>query len=63
MEGDFGGAGSQKCAQRDLARAQVVLHQTGAEGYRIFVRSSFADYPARWLLGAVIEYLAVIGGH
>lgn len=55
--------GPGHCAQTDLARAQVVLHQTGTETYRIFVRSSFADYLARWLLDAMIEYLAVTGGH
>lgn len=43
-------------AQTDLARAQVTLHQTEPETYRIFVRSSFADHLARWLLDAMIEY-------
>lgn len=48
--------GPGRCAQTDLARAQVTLHQTGPETYRILVRSSFADYLARWLLDAMVEY-------
>ncbi|RSM50455.1 sarcosine oxidase subunit gamma [Actinoplanes sp. ATCC 53533] len=34
----------------------VVLWQTGAAGYRLLPRSSFADYLARWLLDAMTEY-------
>jgi sarcosine oxidase subunit gamma len=55
--------GPGRCASTDLARTQVTLQQTGPETYRIFVRSSFADYLVRWLLDAMIEYLAVTGGH
>jgi sarcosine oxidase subunit gamma len=55
--------GPGRCARTDLARAQVTLHQSGPETYRILVRCSFADYLARWLLDAMIEYLAVIPEH
>ena len=34
----------------------VLLWQTGAAGYRLVPRSSFADYLARWLLDAMTEY-------
>lgn len=46
------------CAQTTLAKAQVVIHQTGEQEYRIMVRASFADYLARWLLDAMTEYVA-----
>jgi sarcosine oxidase gamma subunit len=35
----------------------VLLHQVGAERYHVFVRSSFADYLAEWLLDAMTEYV------
>lgn len=44
------------CAQTTLAKAQVILHQTGPDSYRILVRASYADYLARWLLDAMTEY-------
>lgn len=41
------------CAQTLLARANVLLHQTGdAPRYRIWVRPSFAPYLAAWLTDA-----------
>jgi sarcosine oxidase subunit gamma len=47
-----------RCAQTMLARAQVVLVPRTAEepAYWVFVRASFADYLAEWLLDAAIEY-------
>jgi sarcosine oxidase subunit gamma len=55
--------GPGSCAQTMLAKAQVVLHQTGVEPtYRILVRASFADYLVRWLLDAMTEYVAATGG-
>jgi sarcosine oxidase subunit gamma len=49
--------GPGRCAQTQVAQAQVVLHQTDADEYRIFVRTSYADYLTRWLLDAMTEYL------
>ncbi|GAA4558964.1 sarcosine oxidase subunit gamma [Planotetraspora kaengkrachanensis] len=49
--------GPGRCAQTMLARALVVLAATGEEGFRVFVRSSFAGYLADWLLDAAGEYL------
>ena len=41
------------CAQTLLARANVLLHQTGDEPrYRIWIRPSFARYLAAWLTDA-----------
>lgn len=55
--------GPGSCVQTALAKAQVILHQTGAgpsraATYRVFVRASYADYLARWLLDATVEYVA-----
>jgi sarcosine oxidase subunit gamma len=51
------------CAQTMLAKAQVVLHQTGPEPtYRILVRASFADYLGLWLLDAMTEYVSETAG-
>ena len=45
------------CVQTALARANVILHQTGdAPAYEITVRNSFAHYLASWLLDAIAEY-------
>lgn len=44
-----------RCAQTMLARAQVVLNRQDG-GFAVAVRASFADYLARWLLDAMIEY-------
>jgi len=51
------------CAQTNLAKAQVMLHQTAtgpgrAATYRVFVRASYADYLARWLVDAAVEYVS-----
>lgn len=49
--------GADRCAQTTLAKAQVVLqHLPTADTYRVYVRASFADYLARWLLDASVEY-------
>lgn len=55
--------GPGSCVQTTLAKAQVIMHQTGAgpsraAAYRVFVRASYADYLARWLLDATVEYVA-----
>ena len=39
-----------------LARVPVLLWQTGEESYRLLPRSSFADYVARWVLDAMVEF-------
>ncbi|HEX6446721.1 MAG TPA: sarcosine oxidase subunit gamma family protein [Streptosporangiales bacterium] len=50
--------GPGRCAQTTLAKAQVVLHQCDeTPTFRVFVRASFADYLARWLLDAATEYV------
>jgi sarcosine oxidase subunit gamma len=54
--------GPGSCAQTMLAKAQVVLHQTEPETYRILVRGSFADYLVRWLLDAMTEYVSHTAG-
>lgn len=41
-----------------LGRVQVLLWQTADQVYRILPRASFADYTARWLLDAMMEYAA-----
>ena len=47
--------GPGRCAQTALARAQVILEARG-DGFRIYVRGSFATYLATWLLDAMAEY-------
>ncbi|MGI5160619.1 sarcosine oxidase subunit gamma [Microbispora sp. CA-102843] len=49
--------GPGRCAQTMLARAGVVL-VAGEDGFRVLVRSSFAEYVAAWLLDASVEYVA-----
>ncbi|MFF3443753.1 sarcosine oxidase subunit gamma [Streptosporangium sp. NPDC002721] len=49
--------GPGRCAQTMLARAQVILAARDEDGFHVFVRSSFADYLAAWLLDAAGEYL------
>jgi sarcosine oxidase, subunit gamma len=52
--------GVGRCAQTLLARAQVVLvPRTEEPAYRVFVRASFAEYVAEWLLDAAAEYRGV----
>ena len=46
-----------QCAQSTLARAQVILLARSDEpAYWVFVRASFAEYLAEWLLDAAAEY-------
>jgi sarcosine oxidase subunit gamma len=46
-----------RCAQTNLARTQVVLLPRDRESaYWVFVRSSFAEYLAEWLIDAAAEY-------
>lgn len=40
----------------NLGRVPVILHQIGADAYRIFPRSSFADHLGRWLIDAMAEF-------
>jgi sarcosine oxidase subunit gamma len=42
-----------RCAQTLLAKAQVILHRTEHETFRIFVRPSFAPYLRAWLEDAL----------
>jgi len=51
--------GPGRCAQTNVARAQVVLvarDQPGS-GFWVLVRSSFAGYFTDWLLDAAVEYV------
>jgi sarcosine oxidase subunit gamma len=42
--------GPGQCAQTGMSKANVLLHQTGAEPtYEIYVLKSFADYLWRWM--------------
>ena len=45
--------GPGRCAQTLLARAQVILHCTGEDTFRILVRPSFAPYLRAWLADAI----------
>jgi sarcosine oxidase subunit gamma len=38
-----------RCAQTLLAKAQVILHRTDEQTFRIFVRPSFAPYLREWI--------------
>ena len=38
-----------RCAQTLVAQAQVILHRTGDETFRLLVRPSFAPYLRAWL--------------
>jgi heterotetrameric sarcosine oxidase gamma subunit len=44
-----------------VAQAQVVLHRTAAETYRLLVRASFAGYLTDWLLDAMVEHGEGVG--
>ena len=52
------------CAQSALAKAIIILHQTGdAPAYDIYIERSMADYIWTWLEDAAEEYgLAVVKG-
>ena len=42
-----------RCAQTLLAKAQVILHHTDEETFRVFVRPSFAPYLRAWIEDAI----------
>jgi sarcosine oxidase subunit gamma len=42
-----------RCAQTLLARAQVILHRTDEETFRVLVRPSFAPYVRVWIEDAL----------
>jgi len=42
-----------RCAQTLLAKAQVILHRTDGETFRVFVRPSFAPYLRAWIEDAL----------
>ena len=48
--------GSGRAVSTTLARVPVLLWQTGETSYRLLPRSSFADYVARWVLDAMVEF-------
>jgi sarcosine oxidase subunit gamma len=48
--------GPDHAVSTTLARVPVLLWQTGEDTYRLLPRSSFADYVARWLLDAMMEF-------
>lgn len=51
-----------QCAQSLLARAQVILQCVAAQPvFRLYVRRSFAEYLAAWLLDAASETRASLG--
>lgn len=59
----FGGAGH--CAQTNLAKATVVIHQTADDetvgpAFDVYVPRSFAGYLFRWLEDAAREYGVVV---
>ncbi|MCF3940829.1 sarcosine oxidase subunit gamma [Gordonia tangerina] len=51
------GFGDDDVVQTQLAQAGVIMHRVPG-GFAIFVRSSFADYLAGWLVDAATEYVA-----
>ncbi|MEV6243411.1 sarcosine oxidase subunit gamma family protein [Lentzea sp. NPDC051838] len=48
--------GPGQAVQTTVGPVPVLLWQVGDETYRLFPRSSFADYLARWLIDAMSEY-------
>jgi len=54
--------GPGRAVSTTLARVPVVLWQTGETSYRLLPRASFADYVARWLLDAMVEFNAEFRG-
>ncbi len=53
---DLDAIGVGGSAQSLLGQAQVVLHRTEPDTYRVLVSASFARYLADWLLDAMVEY-------
>ena len=54
--------GPGRAVSTTLARVPVVLWQTGETSYRLLPRASFADYVARWLLDAMVEFTVELRG-
>ena len=48
--------GPGRAVSTTLARVPVLVWQSGQSSYRLLPRSSFADYVARWLLDAMLEF-------
>ncbi|HEX8870193.1 MAG TPA: sarcosine oxidase subunit gamma family protein, partial [Lentzea sp.] len=48
--------GPGQAVQTTVGPVPVLLWQVDGETYRLFPRSSFADYLARWLIDAMTEY-------
>ena len=46
--------------QTNLAKAQITLHQSNKNEYKIFVRRSFTEYLWTWLEDASLEYRSTI---
>ncbi len=51
--------GPGQCAQTTLARAPVILLPRAENAYWVFVRASFAEYCAEFLLDAMTEYRTI----
>jgi sarcosine oxidase subunit gamma len=47
-----------RCAQTLLAKSQVLVQCVAGDVFRLFVRNSFADYLAEWLVDAAAECAA-----
>ena len=47
--------GSGRCAQTLLAKAQVILERRDESAFQLYVRTSFANYVASWLLDAAAD--------
>ena len=54
--------GPGRAVSTTLARVPVLLWQTGESSYQLLPRSSFADYVARWLLDAMLEFTVEFRG-
>ena len=48
--------GPGRCARTVLARLPVIIDQTGADAYRLFVRRSAARWLIEWLIDAAEEF-------
>ena len=53
---DLDALGVGATAQTLLGQAQVILHRTAPDAWRVLVRASFARYLADWLLDAMVEH-------
>ncbi len=54
---DLHSFGHNRCAQTLLAKAQVIIERRDDEGaFHVYVRASFANYVASWLLDVVADF-------